>query len=141
MLLPGPVAGCAAGSFEKVIACVIRCIGQLDPTREAASAYCLINAMLGGYDSRFDKPYVMYCWNEGGFGGGPDRDGGDAPTMAIYGTGSKNQPIEVHERFFPVASSRWRSISIPAGREVAWRTGNASRIQAHPRARVAEHSR
>jgi N-methylhydantoinase B len=44
----------------------------------------------------------MYMWNEGGFGGGPDRDGGDAPTMAMYATGSQNQPIEVHERFFPV---------------------------------------
>jgi N-methylhydantoinase B len=44
----------------------------------------------------------MYMWNEGGFGGGPDLDGGDAPTMAMYATGSRNQPIEVHERFYPV---------------------------------------
>jgi N-methylhydantoinase B len=103
---PAPVAGCAAGSFEKVIACVIRSLGQLDPARDAGAAYCLINAMLGGYDPRFEKSYVMYCWNEGGWGGGPDRDGGDAPTMAIYGTGSKNQPIEVQERFFPVRFER-----------------------------------
>jgi len=102
VLHPNPIAGCAAGAFEKVLACVIRCLGQLDPERDVGVTYCLINATIGGHDTRFDKPYVMYVWNEGGYGGGPDRDGGDAPTMAIYGTGSKNQPIEVQERFFPV---------------------------------------
>ncbi len=99
---PNPVSGCAAGGFEKVIACVLGCIGQLTPTKEVAATYNLINATLGGTDPRFGRPYVMYMWNEGGFGGGPDRDGGDAPTMAMYATGSRNQPIEVHERFFPV---------------------------------------
>jgi N-methylhydantoinase B len=99
---PNPVSGCAAGGFEKVTACVLRCIGQLTPTREVAATYNLINATLGGTDPRFRRPYVMYMWNEGGFGGGPDQDGGDAPTMAMYATGSRNQPIEVHERFFPI---------------------------------------
>jgi N-methylhydantoinase B len=99
---PNPVSGCAAGAFEKVIACVLNCIGQLAPTKRVGSTYNLINATLGGVDPRFDRPYVMYMWNEGGFGGGPDQDGGDAPTMAMYATGSRNQPIEVHERFFPV---------------------------------------
>lgn len=99
---PNPVSGCAAGGFEKVITCVLRCIGQLAPAKEVAATYNLINATLGGVDERFGRPYVMYMWNEGGFGGGPDRDGGDAPTMAMYATGSRNQPIEVHERFYPV---------------------------------------
>jgi len=99
---PNPVSGCAAGGFEKVIACVLGCIGQLAPTKQVAATYNLINVTLGGHDTRFGRPYVMYMWNEGGFGGGPDRDGGDAPTMAMYATGSQNQPIEVHERFFPV---------------------------------------
>jgi|SRR5579884_2207045 len=99
---PNPVSGCAAGGFEKIIACVLGCIGQLAPTKQVGATYNLINVTLGGTDSRFGRPYVMYMWNEGGFGGGPDRDGGDAPTMAMYATGSQNQPIEVHERFFPV---------------------------------------
>ncbi len=99
---PNPVSGCAAGAFEKVIACVLNCIGQLTPSKRVGSTYNLINATIGGTDPRFDRPYVMYMWNEGGFGGGPDRDGGDAPTMAMYATGSRNQPIEVHERFGPV---------------------------------------
>jgi N-methylhydantoinase B len=117
---PTPVAGCAAGSFEKVITCVIRCLGQLDPSRDAASAYCLINAMLGGRDPRGDKQYVMYCWNEGGFGAGPDRDGGNTPTMEIYGTGSKNQPIEVLERMFPVIYER-KEIDVDSGGAGRWR--------------------
>jgi N-methylhydantoinase B len=99
---PNPVSGCAAGGFEKVIACVLNCVGQLAPSKRVGSTYNLINATVGGIDPRFDRPYVMYMWNEGGFGGGPDRDGGDAPTMAMYATGSMNQPIEVHERFGPV---------------------------------------
>jgi N-methylhydantoinase B len=99
---PNPVSGCAAGGFEKVIACVLNCVGQLAPSKRVGSTYNLINATVGGTDPRFDRPYVMYMWNEGGFGGGPDRDGGDAPTMAMYATGSMNQPIEVHERFGPV---------------------------------------
>jgi len=99
---PNPVSGSAAGGFEKVIACVLRCIGMLTPTKEVAATYNLINATIGGIDPRFNRPYVMYMWNEGGFGGGPDRDGGDAPTMAMYATGSHNQPIEVQERFYPI---------------------------------------
>jgi N-methylhydantoinase B len=81
---------------------VLGCIGQLTPTKEVAATYNLINVTLSGTDPRFKRPYVMYMWNEGGFGGGADRDGGDAPTMAMYATGSQNQPIEVHERFYPV---------------------------------------
>jgi N-methylhydantoinase B len=99
---PTPVSGAAAGGFEKVIACTLGAMGQLLPDKQVGSTYNLINVTLGGIDPRLDKPYVMYMWNEGGFGGGPDMDGGDAPTMALFATGSRNQPVEVHERFFPV---------------------------------------
>ena len=78
-----------------------RRMGLLLPDKQVGSTYNLINVTLGGVDPRLDKPYVMYMWNEGGFGGGPDMDGGDAPTMALFATGSRNQPVEVHERFFP----------------------------------------
>jgi N-methylhydantoinase B len=99
---PTPVSGAAAGGFEKVIACTLGAMGLLLPDKLVGSTYNLINVTLGGVDPRLDKPYVMYMWNEGGFGGGPDMDGGDAPTMALFATGSRNQPVEVHERFFPV---------------------------------------
>jgi N-methylhydantoinase B len=112
---PNPVSGCAAGGFEKVIACVLNCVGQLAPSKRVGSTYNLINATVGGVDPRFDRPYVMYMWNEGGFGGGPDRDGGDAPTMAMYATGSMNQPIEVHERFGPVVYTEMEIAQDSAG--------------------------
>lgn len=99
---PNPVSGCAAGGFEKVIACVLGCWGQLAEEKQVGSTFNLINVTLGGTDPRFDRPYVMYMWNEGGFGGGPDRDGGDAPTQPMFATGCRNQPIEVHERVFPI---------------------------------------
>jgi N-methylhydantoinase B len=99
---PMPVSGCACGGFEKVMACVLRAVGSLAPEREVACPYNLLNVNLGGYDNRFDRPFVMYLWSEGGFGGGPASDGGDAPTLTMYASGSRNQSIEVHERFFPV---------------------------------------
>lgn len=101
-VFPAPVSGCAAGGFEKVIACTLGCWGRLAPEKQVGSTFNLINVTLGGRDPRFDRPFVMYMWNEGGLGGGPDRDGGDAPGMSLFSPGSRNQPIEVHERFFPV---------------------------------------
>ena len=99
---PTPVSGAAAAGFEKVIAGTLGAIGQFLPDKPVGSTYNLINVTLGGIHPRLDKPYVMYMWKAGGFGGGPDMDGGDAPTMAMFATGSRNQPVEVHERFFPV---------------------------------------
>jgi N-methylhydantoinase B len=99
---PNPVSGCAAGAFEKVIACVLGCWGLLAPDRQVGSTFNLINVTLGGRDRRFDRPFVMYMWNEGGLGGGPDRDGGDAPGMSLFSPGSRNQPVELHERLFPI---------------------------------------
>ena len=100
---PNPVSGCAAGAFEKVIACVLGCWGLLAPDRQVGSTFNLINVTLGGSDRRFDRPFVMYMWNEGGLGGGPDRDGGDAPGMSLFSPGSHNQPVELHERLFPIS--------------------------------------
>ena len=102
VLPPSPISGCAAGGYEKVIGCVLGCVGLLVPDRQVGCTFNLINATLGGHDPRFDRPFVMYMWNEGGFGGGPDRDGGDQPTQSLFATGSRNQPVEVHERFYPI---------------------------------------
>jgi N-methylhydantoinase B len=99
---PNPVSGAAAGGYEKVIGCVLGCVGLLVPDRQVACTFNLINATLGGQDPRFNRPFVMYMWNEGGFGGGPDMDGGDQPTQSLFATGSRNQPVEVHERFYPI---------------------------------------
>lgn len=99
---PNPVSGCAAGAFEKVIACVLGCWGKLAPDRQVGSTFNLINVTLGGLDRRYERPFVMYMWNEGGLGGGPDRDGGDSPGMSLFSPGSRNQPVELHERLFPI---------------------------------------
>lgn len=118
---PNPVSGAAAGAFEKVTVSVLNTVGQLAPHKQVGATYNLINVTLGGKDPRFDgKPYVMYMWNEGGFGGGPDRDGGDAPTMAMFATGSRNQPVEVHERFYPVVYTEL-TISEDSGGPGQWR--------------------
>jgi N-methylhydantoinase B len=117
---PTPVSGAAAGGFEKVIACTLGAVGLLLPDKQVGSTYNLINVTLGGVDPRQNKPYVMYMWNEGGFGGGPNMDGGDAPTMAMFATGSRNQPVEVHERFFPVVYTEL-TISQDSAGDGRWR--------------------
>ncbi|MEA2179206.1 MAG: N-methylhydantoinase [Solirubrobacteraceae bacterium] len=114
-VMPAPVSGAAAGGYEKAIGCVLGCIGKLVPERQVGCTFNLINAMLGGHDPRFDRPFVMYMWNEGGFGGGPDQDGGDQPTQSLFATGSRNQPIEVHERFYPVRFTKLEIAEDSAG--------------------------
>ena len=112
---PNPVSGCAAGAFEKVIACVLGCWGKLAPDRQVGSTFNLINVTLGGHDKRFGRPFVMYMWNEGGLGGGPDRDGGDSPGMSLFSPGSHNQPVELHERLFPVRMTELEIATDSAG--------------------------
>jgi N-methylhydantoinase B len=88
---------------------------MLAPDKQVGANFNIINVTLGGVDSRFDRPYVMYMWNEGGFGGGPDRDGGDAPTQAMFATGCRNQPIEVHERAYPIRYTKLEIAQDSAG--------------------------
>ena len=110
MTFPNPVSGCAAGAFEKVIACALGAVGQLAPDKRVGSTLQPDQRHARGIATRrSEQPFVMYMWNEGGFGGGPDRDGGDSPGMSIFSPGSHNQPVELHERLFPI---RMRELEI-----------------------------
>lgn len=97
---PAAVCGTGAGVHEKVLACVLNCLGQADPSRKTAGIFNLLNVTAGG--TRDDgRLWVMYLWPAGGFGGTTRGDAG-LPTMMLFSTGSKNQPVEVLERANPV---------------------------------------
>jgi N-methylhydantoinase B len=97
---PGAISGTAAGVYEKVVQCVLSCIGQADPERLAAQPYNLTNMTVGGEDAD-GRAWVMYFWLTGGYGA---TRRGDAylPSMMLYSSGSQNQPVEVLERAAPI---------------------------------------
>jgi N-methylhydantoinase B len=102
---PAPVVGCQSGAYQKIVNCVFGCFSQLTPERTIASSPSLVNMVLGGTDTREDSPlqgspYVMYCWTEGGYGARARRDNGTF--LALYASGTRNQPIEVFEQQFPI---------------------------------------
>jgi N-methylhydantoinase B len=101
-IFPSSVSGAASGAFEKVLGAVFGALGRADPSRQVGGTCNLMNIVVGGTDPRHHRPYVLYVWNEGGYGGSPRGDGGDSPTLYPYATGSRNQPVEVHERLYPV---------------------------------------
>ncbi len=103
---PTPFSGMAAGALEKVIAVVLRALSQTQEEHRTAAMYNLCNMTLAGHDPRFgDREWIMYLWLPGGFGGSTLGDAG-LPTMMLYGPGCRNQPVEVHERLYPILYER-----------------------------------
>lgn len=101
-LFPSSVSGAASGAFEKVMGCVYGAVGRADPGRAVGGTCNLNNIIFGGSDPRFHRPYIAYIWNEGGYGGSPRGDGGNTPMIYPYASASRNQPVEVHERWYPI---------------------------------------
>jgi N-methylhydantoinase B len=97
---PGAICGTGAGTYEKVLACVLRCFGQADPDLASGGIYNLTNVTVGGVKPT-GAAWVMYVWQPGGFGATRRGDGGP-PMMSLFSAGTRNQPIEVIERSYPV---------------------------------------
>jgi N-methylhydantoinase B len=97
---PGAVSGTGAGMYEKVLACVLSCFGQADPALASGGIYNLTNLTVAGSQPN-GRPWVMYVWQAGGFGATPRGDGGP-PMMSLFSAGTRNQPVEVLERAYPV---------------------------------------
>jgi N-methylhydantoinase B len=72
------------------------------PERKTACIFNLTNVVVGGSDERFGgRPWVMYFWLPGGYGA-TARGDTTLPSHMLFGPGVKIQPVEVHERFYPV---------------------------------------
>jgi N-methylhydantoinase B len=98
---PRPVAGCAAEVAQRIMEAVFGAMGQAIPERMfAAPAGTSGNYSLGGYDPKYQRPYVMYFFSGGGYGGWWETDG---LTNGCSSVGiSKTQPVEVLEQHYPI---------------------------------------
>src|SRR6266508_4515209 len=105
---PAAVSGMAATTYEKIMACVFGAFSKVVPERVMACPYNLINVSLGGVDRRSATPhdYVSYTRAEGGHGGRWTKDGLTG-VISLYGSSSKNSPLEVLERRYPWLHTEW----------------------------------
>ncbi len=102
---PTPVAGYCSSGYEKTDHAMMGAWGQAmaaagRPEMIFAGTVNLQNCVIGGIHPNTGQRYVSYTWSEGGQGA---RSYADGPSFAmfLYGAGAQNQPIEVHERWYP----------------------------------------
>ncbi|MDP6345782.1 MAG: hydantoinase B/oxoprolinase family protein [Alphaproteobacteria bacterium] len=98
---PRPVSGCAAEVSQRIAEAVFAALVEAIPDRlYAAPAGTSGNFALGGIDGRRDRPYVMYLFTGGGYGGNAHTDGltNGCSTIGI----STMQPVEILEQRYPV---------------------------------------
>ena len=98
---PRPVSGCAAEVSQRIAEAVFLCMTQAIPELLfAASAGTAGNFSLGGFDTKSNKPFVLYLFTGGGYGGALSGDGlsNGCSTIGI----SKMQPVEVVEQRYPL---------------------------------------
>ncbi|MBL8674400.1 MAG: hydantoinase B/oxoprolinase family protein, partial [Rhodospirillales bacterium] len=98
---PRPVSGCAAEVSQRIAEAVFAALTHAIPDRLfAAPAGTSGNLGIGGYDPARQRPYVMYLFTGGGYGGSFEGDGlsNGCSTIGI----SKMQPVEVMEQYDPV---------------------------------------
>ena len=111
VLHPTPVAGYCASGYEKCDTATMGAWGQALAASGRdemifGGTVNLQNCCIGGIHPQTGQRYVSYTWSEGGQGA---RSYGDGPSFAmfLYGGGAQNQPIEVHERWYPVLYERF----------------------------------
>jgi N-methylhydantoinase B len=119
VLHPTPVAGYCASGYEKCDTATMGAWGQALAAAGRAEMIFggtvnLQNCCIGGIHPRTGQRYVSYTWSEGGQGA---RSYGDGPSFAmfLYGGGAQNQPIEVHERWYPVLYEKFEVARDSAG--------------------------
>ncbi len=98
---PRPVSGCAAEVSQRIAEAVFLCMTDAIPdVLFAASAGTAGNFSLGGYDAKNNKPFVLYLFTGGGYGGALTGDGlsNGCSTIGI----SKMPPVEVMEQRYPL---------------------------------------
>ena len=115
---PRPVSGCAAEVSQRIAEAVFAALVQAIPDELfAAPAGTSGNFALGGTDTRSGKPFVMYLFTGGGYGGNAATDGltNGCSTIGI----STMQPVEVLEQRYPVLFNEFalREGSGGAGRQ------------------------
>jgi N-methylhydantoinase B len=119
VLHPTPVAGYCASGYEKCDTAMMGAWGQAfaaagRPEMVFGGTVNLQNCCIGGMHPETGQRYISYTWSEGGQGA---RSYGDGPSFAmfLYGAGAQNQPIEVHERWYPFLYERFEVAADSSG--------------------------
>lgn len=104
-LPPRPVAGCAAETSQRIITAVMGALAQAVPERVPAGSVATVNNLSMGGTDEDGKPYVMYVFLGGGYGGHSEGDGlsNGCSLMSI----GRVQSIEVLEQRYPVRFNKY----------------------------------
>ncbi|MFG1345561.1 hydantoinase B/oxoprolinase family protein [Xanthobacter autotrophicus DSM 431] len=104
---PRAVSGSSAEVSLRVVDAVFGCLGQAVPERVPASSFgSVANFTISGYDPEQRKPYIMFRFSGGGYGG---HAGGDGLTNANSPIGaSRTTPIEILEQQYPIMFDYYR---------------------------------
>jgi N-methylhydantoinase B len=113
---PRPISGAFATSYEVICACVFGCYLRMLPERSMACSGNMTNMVVGGYDARegYERDFVMYIWKEGGYGARPGKKDNHT-AISLYASGTRNEPVEVQERVYPIITHRYEFITDSPG--------------------------
>jgi N-methylhydantoinase B len=116
---PTPQSGYCSGAYEKVLGASLGCWNKVFArARMPQKIHCpfvnLENVCIGGIHPETGREYVAYLWLEGGGGASGVKDG-ISYRLGSYIGGSTNQPLEVHERWYPILYERVESIQDSCG--------------------------
>ncbi|MBX9649170.1 MAG: hydantoinase B/oxoprolinase family protein [Xanthobacteraceae bacterium] len=124
---PRAVSGSSAEVSLRVVDAVFGCLGQAVPDRVPANSFgSVANFTISGYDPEQRKPYIMFRFSGGGYGG---HASGDGLTNANSPIGaSRTTPIEILEQQYPILFDYYRIRERSAGAG-EWRGGFGSEWQ------------
>ena len=113
---PRPISGAFATSYEVITACIFGCYLQVVPERSMACSGNMTNMVVGGFDARegYGRDFVMYLWKEGGYGARPGKKDNHT-AISLYASGTRNEPVEVQERVYPILTHCYEFITDSAG--------------------------
>jgi N-methylhydantoinase B len=116
---PTPQSGYCSGAYEKVLGACLGCWNKVfAKAKMPEKIHCpfvnLENVCIGGIHPETRREYVAYLWLEGGGGASGVKDG-VSYRLGSYIGGSTNQPLEVHERWYPIVYERVESIQDSCG--------------------------
>lgn len=103
---PAPVAGGNVETSQRIVDVLLGALAQAAPERiPAASQGTMNNTLIGGWDSRREKPFTYYETIGGGFGAAPDGPGISATHSHM--TNTLNTPVEALEYAYPFRVLRY----------------------------------
>jgi N-methylhydantoinase B len=104
---PRAVSGSAAEVSLRVVDAIFGCLSQAVPGRVPAASFgSVANFTLSGFDPERNRPYIMFRFSGGGYGGHPLCDGltnGNTPISV-----ARTSPLEIVEQMYPIIFDYYR---------------------------------